>query len=367
MSSKGQKQGIGYQSNSWKGQDGNNIKTVSSSLSSNTVRAKLMSTNTSKHSKQPTSKLNKMKQRMDLLMKKTDDSSQSVNWERKEMNNISTKMKSDEISCLDMSSSSSLSQLNEHHDIIEAINSETNESIYDDLNSNKSEIMNSNNKKQKLIKEEDNERANRNKELLHYDAIFSSCPIEEITKEHEKNNNIIMQPSQSSKNISFETTLNMSSSSDNTSEDIDIPLYKILKVGQVIEARYSGDGKWYDAIITQVCHAGYSNAVYTIHFQYNHNMDMDVSESCSWKDIKLLNQSFDNNNNNNNNNNTDYKIESKVYDTTPTLDSTIKSSHKVVIKDRSSIEVSELNPLAIQQASIKKGGWRAKAKAKKTI
>ena len=65
--------------------------------------------------------------------------------------------------------------------------------------------------------------------------------------------------------------------------DDEAPLWKILRAGMTVEARFSGDGRWYEATITQVTHGGYANASYTCRFvQYGDE------EARSWRDINLL-------------------------------------------------------------------------------
>lgn len=44
------------------------------------------------------------------------------------------------------------------------------------------------------------------------------------------------------------------------------PLFKALRVGDVVEGLWSGDGSWYRAEVTSITHQGYPNAVYKVLF-----------------------------------------------------------------------------------------------------
>jgi hypothetical protein len=59
-----------------------------------------------------------------------------------------------------------------------------------------------------------------------------------------------------------------------------LQLYKILKAGDEVLARYSIDSKFYRAIITTVVHKGYTSARYDVKF-----IDYGTLDTVSWKDI----------------------------------------------------------------------------------
>lgn len=68
--------------------------------------------------------------------------------------------------------------------------------------------------------------------------------------------------------------------SESTSEDKSLPLFKRLKAGDRVMAKYSLDGKYYEASIKKVVHKGYPSAQYDV--QYT---NYDTIEAVSWRDV----------------------------------------------------------------------------------
>lgn len=66
----------------------------------------------------------------------------------------------------------------------------------------------------------------------------------------------------------------------------DIPLYKRLKTGDSVQVKYSGDGKYYAALVKSVVHKGFASAKYDVEFKgYT---GAAAIETVSWRDIVLV-------------------------------------------------------------------------------
>ena len=316
------------------------------------LRTKLETVSTDQQNAQPPSKFSKMREKMAAMLDKTSSSDAELEkkrgggetWIRKDMQDVSGKLKSDEVHVLGVESGSV--GAGERALLISRINCEETETLFHGERSDRDEAILSTSKTSSA-----NQTVISKRELLHHDAMFASVPLdapEQPTVSADK------EPQQSSTPESrlFARPPQRPPSPDG--DDGFRPLFTRLRVGQEVRARYSEDQLYYDAVITQVIHGGFSNAMYTVRYSAFGN-----EESRSWKDITPLN-----------NEGVDEPLpkRQRPLDQVPQLSgSSMPGLGATAPKDQTTTEIPPpvaLNPAVLQRASQSQGGWRARAKRK---
>ena len=127
------------------------------------------------------------------------------------------------------------------------------------------------------IAEQDKKRLKQSSDGSHYDAIFA--PVGSSAWFHTKTNAI-----ENGDEVEVKHAKESPKTRDLESADlVDVPLYKKLKKGDLIMAKYAPDGRWYKARILSAIQTGYINCKYDIKFENYGNI-----ETVSWRDAEEI-------------------------------------------------------------------------------
>jgi hypothetical protein len=318
------------------------------------------------------SKMEALKRKMNEMLERTNEEDKKNKvWESHHMTDISKKMKADEVEC---TGTGFVGEVNDHNKLISMINSEEFDSLYSE---EAVEQYNRTNEKEVASNVSSSTNNISKRELLHYDAMFSVCDPATVCGDNDNNNNNNKASTNKSDVFSNKfhkqsdpfITGNSNVGNNDDGED-ELPIWKRLHVGQAVEARCSYDGRWYSAVIKQVIHGGYSNALYTVQYSDNNGFnpassssrDDNNTETRSWRDIKIAkNGKFDYDKR--------FLIVNPISEFQPAAAKQTCNHHEQQQQQQQQqqqspiIPKASINPNVIEKMSVaSQGGWRARAK-----
>ena len=133
------------------------------------------------------------------------------------------------------------------------------------------------------ILEQDKKRLKTSSDENHYNAIFVPTGFRATLSTGNFHDEVIFKTKKEKEEEEEEEKKKKKEQIDAADGTINVPLYKKLKKGDLILAKYAADGKWYRARVLSAIQKGYINCKYDIKFE-----DYGNIETICWQDAEEL-------------------------------------------------------------------------------